>query len=199
MYVQSITNSNNIAMYGKWDKVKQYLFDKIPNGTFKNPTEALERATDYITRPGPNRAIMGATALAIQPVIDASNKKVDKKTRDLSVCRTVSKIIVGTIVGILVRNKAFKYVEKRTQLSDLNKISKSLLPKLIPDFLKTENGLKKYRNLVATLVGLGALFFTNFLIDAPFTTVLTNFLQKKFVEKEPEILPEQNIKEGFYA
>ena len=199
MYVQSISNSNSIAMHGKWDKFKQKLFDKLPDVTLKNPSEKLEKVTDIITRPGPNRAIMGATAIMIQPAIDASNKKVDKKTRDLSVCRTIAKIFVGTAVGILVRHKAYKFVEKRTLLNDINKSSKSLLPKLIPDFMKSEMGLKKYRNLVATALGLCALFFTNFLVDAPLTAVLTNLMQKKFLEKESDNASKENIKEGVYV
>ena len=199
MYIQSISNTNNIAMQGRWSGIKQKLFDKLPNVTFKNPSEKLEKATDIITRPGPNRAIMGATAIVIQPAIDASNKKIDKKTRDLSVCRTIAKIFVGTAVGILVRHKAYKFVEKRTLLNDISKSSKSLLPKLIPDFMKSEMGLKKYRNLVATALGLCALFFTNFLVDAPLTTILTNLMQKKFLEKEPANAPKENIKEGIYV
>lgn len=199
MYVQPISNIDNIAMYGKWSKFKQYLFDKIPDVTIKNPNEKIERITDYISRPGPNRAIMGGAAIMIQPAIDASNKKIDKKTRDLSVCRTIAKILVGTAVGILVRHKAYKFVEKRTLINDINKSTKSLLPKLIPDFMKSEMGLKKYRNLVATSLGLCALFFTNFLVDAPLTAILTNLMQKKFLEKEPDNLPKENVKEGIYV
>lgn len=199
MYVQPISNSNNIAMHGKWGRFKQYLFDKLPDATLKNPAEKLEKVTDIITRPGPNRAIMGATAIMIQPAIDASNKKIDKKTRDLSVCRTIAKIFVGTAVGILVRHKAYKFVEKRTLLNGIDKVSKSLLPKEIPEFMTNEAGIKKYRNLVATVVGLCALFFTNFLVDAPLTAILTNLMQKKFLKEEPNNSPEQNIKEGIYV
>ena len=118
-------------------KTKHELFEKLPDVTFKNPSESLARVTDYISRPGPNRAIMGVTALAIQPIIDASNKKVDERTRKLSVCRTVSKILVGMTVGILVRGGVYKIVNKMTQLNGTGRFSKSLLAnEFIQDFIK---------------------------------------------------------------
>ena len=47
--------------------------------------------------------ILGATALATQPVIDLKNKEVDEETRMTSVARTIAKIVAGTIVGVVVR------------------------------------------------------------------------------------------------
>ena len=185
MYVQPISNSNNIAMYGKWDKFKQKLFEKLPDVTFKNPSESLARVTDYISRPGPNRAIMGVTALAIQPIIDASNKKVDERTRKLSVCRTVSKILVGMTVGILVRGGVYKIVNKMTQLNGTGRFSKSLLAnEFIQDFIKKTDKLKTYTSAVSYLLAFAAMCVTNFAIDAPLTALLTNKLQSKVLEKE---------------
>ena len=42
------------------------------------------------------RAILGVTALVMQPYIDWKNKSVDEKTRKVAVARTVAKIIAGT-------------------------------------------------------------------------------------------------------
>lgn len=199
MYVQPILNSNNnIAMQGKWDSFKQKLFDAFPDATFKNPSKTVERITDYISRPGPNRTIMGGTAIIIQPAIDASNKKVDEKTRKLSICRTIAKIIVGTCVGIAVRGSAYKLVRKMTQTNGSSKFSKSLLP---PDFLndliKNEKHLDNYRSALSTFTAIMAMIVTNFAIDAPLTALLTNKMQSKILEKEAKIASSE--KEVIYA
>ena len=198
MYVQPISESNNIAMHGKWDKIKQKLFDKLPDATFKNPSEKIERITDYISRPGPNRAIMGATAIVMQPAIDASNKKVDEKTRKLSVCRTVAKIIVGTLVGIAVRGSSYKLVEKMTQINSKGKLSSRLLaPEFLEDFLKNKDNLEVYRSALSYFTAFMAMLVTNFAIDAPLTALLTNKLQSKVLEKDAQ--KENESKEVTYA
>lgn len=195
MYIQPMSNSNNIAMQGKWSSIKQKLFDTIPDATLKNPTEALERATDYISRPGPNRAIMGISAIAIQPAIDASNKKVDEKTRKLSVCRTVAKIVVGTLVGIAVRGSVYKLVKNMTQVNGTGKYSKTLLPN--KSWTQCERKLNNYRSALSTFSALAAMIGTNFLIDAPLTAILTNMLQDKVIAKD--IPNKTNEKEAIYA
>ena len=198
MYVQPISDSNNIAMYGKWDKFKQYLFDKLPDATFKNPSKKVERITDYISRPGPNRAIMGVTAIAMQPAIDASNKKVDEKTRKLSVCRTVSKIVVGTLVGIIVRGGSYRLVKNMTQINGKSKFAKSLLPSnFIEKFTNNEASLEKYCSTLSYLTAFMAMLVTNFAVDAPLTAILTNKLQSRFVEKDN--VKEDKSKEVVYA
>lgn len=198
MYIQPISESNNIAMHGKWDKIKQKLFDKLPDATFKNPSEKIERITDYISRPGPNRAIMGATAIFMQPAIDASNKKVDEKTRKLSVCRTVAKIIVGTLVGIAVRGSSYKLVEKMTQINSRGKLSSRLLaPEFLEDFLKNKDNLEVYRSALSYFTAFMAMLVTNFAIDAPLTALLTNKLQSKVLEKDAQ--KENESKEVTYA
>ena len=198
MYVQPISENNNIAMYGKWDRIKQKLFDKLPNATLKNPSEKIEKITDYISRPGPNRAIMGATAIFMQPAIDGSNKKVDEKTRKLSVCRTIAKILVGTLVGIAVRGSSYKIVEKMTQINGTGKLSNKLLtPEFLEDFLKNKNNLEVYRSALSYFTAFMAMLVTNFAIDAPLTALLTNELQSKILDKENPI--EQESKEVAYA
>lgn len=49
------------------------------------------------------RLILGATAILMQPAIDASNKNVDEKTRKVSVARTIAKIVAGTLTGFAIR------------------------------------------------------------------------------------------------
>ena len=63
-----------------------------------------------------NRLLLGATALAIQPEIDWHNKKVDEKTRRVSMARTISKIVIGTATGIVVRMWCINLMEKFTRL-----------------------------------------------------------------------------------
>lgn len=97
-----------------------------------------------MSRPAENRGIMGATALLTQPAIDASNHKVDKETRRVSVNRTIAKIIAGTGVGMfVVRGPIYKGILSMTNIKGNSKFSKALLPKnilknsmTIPNFLK---------------------------------------------------------------
>ena len=182
MYIQPILNSNNIAMQGRWDRFKQKVFDAIPEATFKDPSKKIENLTNYISRPGPNRAIMGGTALLMQPAIDASNKKVDEKTRKISICRTISKIVVGTLVGIAVRGSAYKLVHKMTDIKGTAKCSKKLLPSEIMNWLMEKEGrLEGYRNVISYFTAFLAMLVTNFAIDAPLTALMTNKLKSKFV------------------
>jgi hypothetical protein len=140
---------------------------------------------------------MGVTALAIQPGIDASNKKVDERTRKLSVCRTVSKILVGMTVGILVRGGVYKIVNKMTQLNGTSKFSKSLLAnEFIQDFIKNSGNLKTYTSVVSYIIAFAAMCVTNFAIDAPLTALLTNKLQSKVLEKEARVKEKE---EALYA
>jgi len=182
MYIQPNLNSNNIAMQGRWDRFKQKVFDAIPEATFKDPSKKIENLTNYISRPGPNRAIMGGTALLMQPAIDASNKKVDEKTRKISICRTISKIVVGTLVGIAVRGSAYKLVHKMTDIKGTAKCSKKLLPPEIMNWLMEKEGrLEGYRNVISYFTAFLAMLVTNFAIDAPLTALMTNKLKSKFV------------------
>ena len=94
------------------------------------------------------RLIQGATALAMQPLIDFNNKAADDDTRAVSVARTIGKIIAGTIVGVGVRYASIyaakqfsRYTLKEgpKYLTQINRKSKRdiLLPKF--DCEKTTN------------------------------------------------------------
>ena len=123
-----------------------------------------------------SRLILGVSALATQPFIDYYNKNVDEKTRKYSVCKTISKIIVGTTVGVIVRALAIKYSAKLLRAVD---VTKSL-----PDALKSARSRKVLQSTIGDILGIGVCLFTNFLIDAPLTKKSTNYLVKKYVKEE---------------
>lgn len=150
------------------------------------------------------RLIQGATALALQPFIDYSNKSADQDTRAVSVARTIGKIVAGTIVGVSIRYasiylaKTFsKYTltEGEKFITSIKRKSKKdiLLPNFKPEFyqkMTKEEFETKYSNTVKTIGTLIATFtmiFTNFLIDAPITKWITQKLTdriKKRIEKK---------------
>ena len=154
---------------------------------------AIEWAGKKINSPQ-QRFILGLTAIAIQPVIDFTNKNVDKDTREVSAARTSAKIIAGTSVGVLVRwacikaVNAFSSYELKTDgskvLQILKKSKKDIFtPALarISDDVTVENFKHLYSNhvknlgsILATLVMIG----TNFLLDVPLTVWLTNKFTK---------------------
>lgn len=140
------------------------------------------------------RFILGLSAIAIQPVIDFTNRNVDKDTREVSAARTSAKIIAGTSVGVFVRWACIKAVkafsgyklekdgEKITGIS--KKTPKDIFTPVlstITEDLTAENFKHRYGNhvknlgsILATLVMIG----TNFLIDVPLTVYLTNTFTK---------------------
>lgn len=186
MNIQPNTN-NNLTM-GKVPKkpnlrsfpnrIKQKILDAAPSVTFddaENKIKTLGKIDGWMSKPAENRAIMGLTAIFLQPGIDASNKRVDDETRHISICRTAAKIIAGTSVGIAVRGASYGLVEKMTDLKSNKKYAKKLLPKnYIEDFSKEPKLLKNYRSALSTGVAIAAMCITNFLIDAPLTVYLTN-------------------------
>ncbi len=124
-----------------------------------------------------NRLILGASALLSQPFIDASNKDVDKETRRYSICRTIAKIIAGTVTGYSIRKLCIKSIDAFTKLPSEVKPDakfKNLRQFLLPTIKCTADELSQYKNALGTLLALGVMVFTNFLIDAPLTKYLTN-------------------------
>ncbi len=127
------------------------------------------------------RLIMGATAIFMQPYIDWKNKKVDEKTRKVSVARTCAKVIAGTATGFALRYAFIKGIKALSRpLSEVPKDAKPLAKKMMtlltPKNLdeKDLDALQQYRNAMGTIWSLVAMVFTNFLIDAPLTKFLTN-------------------------
>lgn len=190
MNIQPITY-NNITM-GKapkkpnpkslTDRIKQQILDAAPTKTFNDAEKNLKLwilFDERMSKPAENRCVMGGTAIILQPVIDASNKRVDNETRQISICRTSAKIIAGTGVGILVRGSAYKGVEAMTQPESQGRYSKTLLPKkFIEELSKNPKLMKNYRSALSTGIAIGAMCITNFALDAPFTVFLTNLFEE---------------------
>lgn len=129
-----------------------------------------------------NRLILGATALMTQPFIDASNKNIDSETKRYSVCRTIAKILVGTVTGYFIRKGCIKTIDAFTKLPNEIKPHmkfKKLRSILLPTIKHTAEELSQYKNALGTLMALGVMVFTNFLIDAPATKWLTNVFAGK--------------------
>jgi len=162
------------------------LYNRIPDVNISK--NSVINSVAYIGRKWTSpqqRLIMGATAVFMQPVIDAKNKHVDNETKKVSVAKTISKIVIGTLTGFAVRYLCIKGIKSCSV--PLEEISKELKPFakkmktiLTPDgYLKESDELQQYRNTMGTLISLGIMLFTNFAIDAPLTNKMTNFLIKK--------------------
>ena len=174
MNIQSINNDYNVSMYGVppkngakkfWNKIKQKALNTLPNKTFKD---------------GENN-VMGASAILTQPVIDYYNHRVDDETRTVSRNRTIAKIVAGTFVGAIVRGFVHKGVIKMTDINGLTKKSQLLLPKKYINKMK-ENPvfLKNYQSTISTSLAILIMSLaTNFLLDAPLTMHITNYLNSK--------------------
>lgn len=159
--------------------IKQKGLDILPNAQFSN-----EKFLNYLGNIGKNfssdkqRLALGVTALVTQPFIDAHNKSVDEKTRKVSVARTVAKIIAGTLTGFLIRYGCIKSLKAFSQIpgKGIPKYKSIFTPKGIID--NTTDAFEQYRNAMGTIIALGVMLFTNFLIDAPLTKFLTNTFVK---------------------
>ena len=113
-----------------------------------------------------------------QPFIDAKNKNVDEETRRVSVCRTIAKIIAGTLTGYAIRKGAIKAIRAWSQLPapGVSRYRTLFTPKGARS-TNTE-AYKQYQNAMGTVVALVVMMFTNFIIDAPLTKFLTNLMVK---------------------
>ena len=194
MYIYPVDNSISMQGRGKpknpnWIKrqiryVKQKILDMSPSRTSKegaNSTRKWNKSSNFVGNPMWNRGIMGATALVTQPAIDYYNHRVDNETRTVSRNRTIAKILAGTLVGMfVVRGPVYKLVEKMTDPQKAGKWSKMLLPKeFLENLKKDSNRLANYRAATSMAIALLAMCFTNFLLDAPLTNILTNYFNKK--------------------
>lgn len=180
LIINTLDRSTNYVV-GKISKI-------IPKHTFANEkvNKTISWVGQELAAPHTNRLIMGASALMSQPFIDLSNKKVDEDTRRISAMRTISKIIVGTTTGYIIRGLCLKAIDYCTQLPEqvLDKKNIKLKTLLTPsNATNSKNFIKQYRSAISTLAALFVMTFTNFLIDAPCTMKLTNKLIDKLNEK----------------
>lgn len=187
MNIQS-TNSNNISMYGLpngkkpfMKRVLQKALDLAPEHTIaekKDTLDKLRRIDEYISNPANNRAIMMATGVIPQVIIDYLT--VNNDNRDVAMSRTFSKGIIGGLTGIAVRRGTSWIIDKATDVNSKTKFGKSLLPnQSIKEISSNRVFMKNYKNTISMGLALGVMFFTNFLIDAPLTAKLTNFINAK--------------------
>ena len=193
MYIYPV--NNNVSMQGKgkpepsWIKkqiryVKQKILDMSLSHTSKertNSTRKWNKSSNFAGNPMWNRGIMGATALITQPAIDYYNHRVDDETRTVSRNRTIAKILAGTLVGMfVVRGPVYKMVKNMTYPIGTKKWNKFLIPKEFLEKLKHDKeAMKNYRSAISMGIALFAMCFTNFLLDAPLTNLLTNYFNKK--------------------
>lgn len=186
----SISSIRNFSFSRAYDKFSRKLSRAALNAvgsrenlpTISNPKTI--HTIDWIGKKlssAENRLILGASALLSQPFIDASNKDVDLETRKYSVCRTIAKIIAGTATGYTIRKLCIKSIDAFTKsVSDIKPDMKfkKLRTLLTPTLKYTADELSQYKNTLGTILALGVMVFTNFLIDAPLTKGLTNAFTK---------------------
>ena len=157
--------------------------------------KALEFTGQRINSPE-QRLIQGATALMTQPFFDLNNNSVDEDTRMMSVARTLAKIIVGTAVGVLVRQGSISLIRALSKykfadgkiIPDGGKIRTLFLPLFKNAVSATtpvaaQEEMNLYQKGMGTLIGTLTGIFTNFLIDAPGTKHLTGVFYKKITGK----------------
>lgn len=155
------------------------IVSAAPSRVFQNPM--INKGIDWIGKnisTPENKLILGATALASQPFIDLNNKKVDKKTRQISCYRTVARIIAGTLTGVLIRRGFINLVKHNSFVGkEFENTFKSFFT---PSEAKDYNyAYKQYQNSMGTGLALVTMFITNFAIDAPLAKFLTNYLVSK--------------------
>lgn len=135
-----------------------------------------------------SRVIIGASMLACQPFIDLYNKDVDEKTRIISCAKTIAKNVVGIVTGFSIRAGFIKFAQNYSQIStkigdkEVKNARKIFTPSIvqnIPNVDKT-HAYRQYQSTMGTLLAVAGMVFTNFLVDAPLTILLTNALMKRF-------------------
>lgn len=126
------------------------------------------------------RAAIGATALILQPVIDAMNKGVDKKTKETSIARSISKAVICTSTGMLMRGAFIKLAKK------LSKEGGPLFIKQLKNTGVTDTQAGNYINAVGTAAALICMIVTNFVIDAPLTNLAQNAMTKHIFHHKQE-------------
>ncbi len=145
------------------------------------------------------RVIIGATAVTLQPLIDLRNKKVDKRTREISATRSIARAAGGTATGIVIRwgciklaeacSKAGKALDFKVTDKQVNKLAKAGRQAVKSLAEATPAQVKGYAGVMGTIIALGVMLFTNFLVDVPLVNGIQNFLVDKVfkLDKKPEV------------
>ena len=178
-------NVGNIVNLTSVTKIAQKTGNAFKGGYTKLPNIRLDDKTfktvckigQFISNPVGNRLVLAGTGILLQPTIDYYNKKVDRKTREVSAIRTASKIIAGTGVGLVIRGACLKLAQN---------------PKFIPDIIKgNANKIKNFQIAFSTIAAMAVMTVTNFLLDAPLTTKLSNtWLEKRAQKEQKEVKPQ---------
>lgn len=115
------------------------------------------------------RAILGATALLLQPPIDYYNPRADEKTRKFSTMKTLVKVVVGTLVGVAVRALGIKYAKHLTKSPEklISKIKDPKIAQNLRKIMKNTDDKQSFEANLGTLFGVVAVFLSNFTIDMP--------------------------------
>jgi len=188
--ISSVGNNDNSVNFngslGRFaNKARQSFYDAIKNHVVNEGGDRFYKFAGDKISSAEVRLILGCTALMSQPFIDFHNHKQDEKTRKVSVCRTVAKIIAGTTTGFIVRKGAIKFIQacSKYPVEKFPKWRTIFTPKNILNM--SERDLRNHQNDIGTWISLGVMLFTNFLIDAPLTKFLTNIFTAKAI-KNPQ-------------
>jgi len=176
MAISAIKNTAN--------RVQQAFYDKMPRFVAGEKADKFYKAAGREISSAENRLILGVSALMSQPFIDYHNRRIDEDTRRVAVCRTIAKIIAGTLTGYAVRKGTIKGMQLCSKLpgKDVPRWQTLFTPK---DVKKVDTDeFKQYQNALGTYISLGVMLFTNFLIDAPLTKFLTNKLNAKAIDNK---------------
>lgn len=166
------------------------------------------------------RGVSGVTAILTQPFFDWNNKNTDEETRKTSTARILGKIISGTLTGVTIRWACVKAAENFCKTADSEKVriekavekakeksktftetAKTTFSKreqwLLPEKYKTATyrEVKKYKGAIGTFAAVLIMIATNFLIDVPLTTMMTNFFNKMF-HKGAKPTDQQSVEGG---
>lgn len=176
MAISAIKNTTN--------RVQQAFYNVMPRFVAGEKADKFYKTAGREISSAENRLILGVTALMSQPFIDFYNRKIDEETRRVAVCRTIAKIIAGTVTGYAVRKGSIKLIQACSKLpgEGVPKWKTFFTPK---DVKKVDTDeFKQYQNALGTFISLGVMLFSNFLIDAPLTKFLTNKLNAQAISKK---------------
>lgn len=186
--------SNSISQIPR--KINQGIVNIVPEMTISNEKtlKGLKWVGEKVSSPE-NRLILGVTALMSQPFIDLNNKKVDEDTRKVSAARTVAKIIAGTTTGVLIRFGCIHAIDGFTKLP--TEITPDMKFKKLRTLFTPSAGILKdlnqYKKSLGTILSLGVMVVTNFLLDAPLTKFLTNKFVDRINSKKEQVLQNKGV------
>lgn len=186
--------SNSISPIPR--KINQGIVNIVPEMTISNEKtlKGLKWVGEKVSSPE-NRLILGVTALMSQPFIDLNNKKVDEDTRKVSAARTVAKIIAGTTTGVLIRSGCIHAIDAFTKLP--TEITPNMKFKKLRTLFTPSAGILKdlnqYKKSLGTILSLGVMVVTNFLLDAPLTKFLTNKFVDRINSKKEQVLQNKGV------